>query len=288
MKSTLPWDKIDPLIENALREDFGEAGDLTTESLIPDGLIGKGEFILREEGIVAGFPVAQRVFGIVDGRIECSFHVEEGSAVREHTIFGCVEGPLAGILKAERTALNFLQRLSGIATMTARFVDAVRGTGVSILDTRKTTPSLRLLEKYAVCQGGGQNHRMGLFDMVLIKDNHIDASGGITAAVQKCLAWLKSKNIDVQIEVETRNMEEVREALRLPVHRIMLDNFDVETMRTAVREIDGRKEVEASGNISLENVRTVAETGVDYISVGALTHSVKSLDIALKIIPYSE
>ncbi len=280
----LPWEKIDPLIEETLKEDFGEVGDLTTGCTVSPDATGRGELVVRERGVMAGLSVAQRVFQKVDVTLSYHFRVYDGTVVQPDTVLGSIEGVLTNILRAERTALNFLQRLSGIATLTAQFVHAVRGTEAKILDTRKTTPQLRLLEKYAVRQGGGENHRFGLYDMVLIKDNHIDAAGGITQAVERCLECLHRMKQKVKIEVEARSLEEVREALRLSVHRIMLDNMDVETMRKAVGEIDGRMEVEASGNVSLENVRTIAETGVDYISVGALTHSARALDISLRVV----
>jgi nicotinate-nucleotide pyrophosphorylase (carboxylating) len=281
MNVNIPWDKVDPLIEHTLREDLGEIGDITTDTIIPENLIGKGKLIAREEGIVAGLPVAERVFSKVDQNIVCLYEVEDGASVLLDSIIGIVEGPMSGILKAERTALNFLQRLSGIATQTHLFVEAVRGTGVKILDTRKTTPQLRLLEKYAVRQGGGKNHRFGLFDMVLIKDNHIDASGGITPAVNNCLTGLKNRKLKVKIEVECRTLKDVQEALRLPIDRIMLDNMDIESMKKAVSIINRKVETEASGMVNLQNVRAVAETGVDYISIGALTHSYRALDISL-------
>jgi nicotinate-nucleotide pyrophosphorylase (carboxylating) len=279
----IPWDDIDPLIEAALREDLGDDGDVTTDAIVPDDLTGEGTFIVKEGGVVAGLPVAGRVFYKVDAGVACSFGVEEGEKVQENDVLGSVRGPVRRILRAERTALNLLQRLSGIATRTARFVAAVEGTGATILDTRKTTPRMRWLEKYAVLQGGAQNHRFGLFDMVLIKDNHIAAASGIATAVERCLDWLKREGKDLRVEVETRNLDEVQEAIRFPVHRIMLDNMDIPEMKRAVEAIGGRAEVEASGNITLENVRAVAETGVDFISVGSLTHSVKALDISLNM-----
>lgn len=287
MNTNILWDNVDPLIENTLREDLGEIGDITTDTIIPENLIGKGKLITREEGIVAGLPVAERVFSKVDRNIVCMHEIEDGAHVMPDTVLGTVEGSMSGILKAERTALNFLQRLSGIATQTHLFVEAVRGTGVKILDTRKTTPQLRLLEKYAVRRGGGENHRFGLFDMVLIKDNHIDASGGITSAVENCLSKLKEKELSVKIEVECRTFEDVQEALELPIQRLMLDNMDVESMKKSVIQINRKVETEASGKVTLQNVRDVAETGVDYISIGALTHSYKALDISLIVIQKS-
>jgi len=281
MENEISWKKVEPLIEATLNEDFGEIGDLTTDCIIARDMKGKGEFVVRTEGIVAGLPVTGRVFEKVDDNLKITLHLKDGSKISPGMVLCTVEGSVSSILRAERTALNFLQRLSGIATLTNRFIKAVHGTGVKILDTRKTSPQLRLLEKYAVRKGGGENHRFGLYDMVLIKDNHIDASGGITSAVERCLACLKSRRIEVPVEVECRTLEDVREAAQLPIHRIMLDNMDIDKMRTAVEEVKGGLGIEASGNVNLENVRAIAETGVDYISVGALTHSVKALDISL-------
>ncbi len=279
----IEFERIDKLIIDALREDLGDAGDLTTDSIVPSALKGEGVLVALEEGVVAGLPVAKRVFRMVDSEIEFVYVIKDGDKVKENTTIGRVQGSLGSILKAERTALNFLQRISGIATTASKFVHAVEGTGAVILDTRKTTPCMRILEKYGVKIGGGRNHRFGLYDMVLIKDNHIDAAGGVREAVERCINNLKKKKIKTKIEVETRNLKEVKEALDLPVDRIMLDNMEIETIREAVRIIDHRVEVEASGNVSLKNVRSIAETGVDYISIGALTHSVKALDISLRI-----
>ncbi len=279
----IEFERIDKLIIDALREDLGDAGDLTTDSIVPSDLKGEGVLVALEEGVVAGLPVAKRVFRMVDSEIEFVYVIKDGDKVKENTTIGRVQGSLGSILKAERTALNFLQRISGIATTASKFVHAVEGTGAVILDTRKTTPCMRILEKYGVKIGGGRNHRFGLYDMVLIKDNHIDAAGGVREAVERCINNLKKKKIKTKIEVETRNLKEVKEALDLPVDRIMLDNMEIETIREAVRIIDHRVEVEASGNVSLKNVRSIAETGVDYISIGALTHSVKALDISLRI-----
>jgi nicotinate-nucleotide pyrophosphorylase (carboxylating) len=280
MTQGFPWDQIDPLIEATLKEDFGKLGDLTTDCTVPMELRGRGEFVVREAGIIAGLPIAARIIEKVDSSLTCQFTVNDGDGVIPSQAIGTVQGSIAGILSAERTALNFLQRLSGIATMTHHFVEAVKGTGVRILDTRKTTPCLRWLEKYAVRQGGGTNHRFGLYDMVLIKDNHIDAAGGIRRAVERCFARLHARGLNIKIEVECRTLEEVREASQLNIHRIMLDNMDVETMVRAVKIIAGRQEVEASGNVTLKSVRSIAETGVDFISVGGLTHSSKALDIS--------
>jgi len=283
LEEELSWQEIDLLIEGALREDLGNQGDITSDSIIPRDMRGEGEFIVQEDGIIAGLPVAQRVFEKIDSNLTCVFSVKDGVPVHSGMIVGKVYGSLASILKGERTALNFLQHLSGIATLTTQFVQAVQGTKVKILDTRKTIPQLRLLEKYAVKKGGGENHRFGLYDMVLIKDNHIDAVGGLKEAVGRCLNTLGENRGKVKIEVETRTLEEVRQALQFPIDRIMLDNMDVETIRKAVTEVNGRVELEASGNITLENVGAVTATGVDYISVGRLTHSPKALDISLRL-----
>jgi len=277
-------DELDTLIEHALREDLGEAGDLTTLSTIPVDSVGRGQLNLKESGVIAGLAVFSRVFQKVDPSVSVSFFVADGDGLESGTNLGHIQGPMRSILVGERTALNFLQRLSGIATQTRCYVEAVKETRARILDTRKTTPHYRILEKYAVRQGGGENHRMGLYDMVLIKDNHIEICGGITQAVQQCLSYLNKKKQKIKIEVETRTLREVEEALGLPVHRIMLDNMDQVTMRRAVEMIDGRVEVEASGNITLELVGAVAKTGVDFISVGALTHSVRALDISLAVV----
>ena len=282
--SEFDWKDVDPLIEGALKEDLGETGDITTESTISSDLQGRGEITAQEDGIAAGLPVAQRVFQRIDQGLVFSDWMEDGTTVRPGMVLGVVQGSVASILKAERTALNFLQRLSGIATQTSLFVQAIQGTKARLLDTRKTTPQLRLLEKYAVRQGGGMNHRFGLYDMVLIKDNHIAASGGLKQAIERCLSYLRKIDNNIKIEIEVRTLDGVKEALRYPIHRIMLDNMDLETMRQAVREVGGRVEVEASGRVTLESIRAVAETGVDFISSGALTHSVKALDISLKLV----
>ncbi|MBN2415743.1 carboxylating nicotinate-nucleotide diphosphorylase [bacterium] len=279
----LPFEVLDPIITAALREDFQDRGDVTTDCTIPAGRQGSARFISKARGIICGLAVSSRVFELIDPRLQVTFHVTDGDGVTAGHLFGIVSGSLASILKAERTVLNLMQRMSGVATLTAAFVRAVEGTGTVILDTRKTTPGLRVLEKYAVTCGGGRNHRMGLYDMAMIKDNHIDAAGSITAAVGRFRKESAARGIAVPVEVETRTLEEVREAVRLGVDRIMLDNMDCPTMKKAVDIIVGRCETEASGNMTLDRVREVAETGVDFISVGALTHSVPSLDISLQI-----
>jgi len=282
METALNWSAIDPMIESALREDVG-AGDFTSDSILAAGVSGEGQVLAKQEGIVAGLPVFFRVFQILDPNVICELRIQDGSPVRSGQVLGTVRGSVRSLLKGERTALNFIQRLSGIASLTRAYATAVEGTGVKILDTRKTTPNLRFLEKYAVRAGGGENHRFGLHDMILIKNNHVDAAGGVSPAVSRCLAFLKHEGLDLKIEVEARSLNEVDEALRHPVQRIMLDNMSPGEMREAVRLISGKAETEASGNIRLDNVRAVAETGVDFISIGALTHSAPALDISFRI-----
>jgi nicotinate-nucleotide pyrophosphorylase (carboxylating) len=277
------WRHIDGLIDLALAEDFGKTGDVTTAAIIHSGTTGEARFLAKKTGVVAGLSVAQRVLIRTDSSLACRFSVKDGEAIELGSVFGGIRGSMRSILSAERTALNFLQRMSGIATLTSEFVRRVRGTDAAILDTRKTTPGLRVLEKYAVRMGGGVNHRSGLSDMLLIKNNHVDAAGGIGPAVSRCMAYIKKKHLNLKIEVETRTIEEVREALNHPLHRIMLDNMDVPAIREAVSMVGGRMEVEASGNVNLENVRSIAETGVRFISIGALTHSAPALDMSLHV-----
>ncbi len=275
------------IVEEALAEDIG-LGDVTTEAIVPDEARGKAVIRAKEEGILAGIGVAGIVFGEVDREIGMIPQCADGSPVQAGMTVALLEGPLAGILKAERTALNILQRMSGIATLTGLFVDAVEGTGARITDTRKTAPGLRLLDKLAVRMGGGVNHRFGLDDMVLIKDNHIAAAGGIAPALERCLAGIGTMRNPPKVEIETRTLDQVKEALaHRGVDRIMLDHFSLADMREAVRIIDGKVEVEASGNVTLRNVRAIAETGVDFICVGALTHSSRALDIALDVLTQS-
>jgi nicotinate-nucleotide pyrophosphorylase (carboxylating) len=273
------------IIEEALFEDIG-MGDLTTDAVVPQDMLGHGEFLAKESGIIAGLDIAERIFKFLDPDLQMQNEIRDGARVDAGKIFTRVSGPVAGMLKGERTALNFLQRMSGIATLTRRFVDAVQGTSARITDTRKTAPGLRILDKRAVAIGGGVNHRFGLDDMVLIKDNHIAAAGNITLAVIKCREFLGDKSFKARIEVETKTLAEVREAVGVTgIDRIMLDNFTIEDMEKAVKIINHTVEVEASGNVSLAGVRAIAGTGVDVISVGALTHSVKALDISLTITP---
>ena len=271
---------FDGVIEAALREDM-PAGDVTSESVIPPGAVSEAVILAKEDGVLAGLPVARRVFEKIDPRVEFGEEIQDGRPFKKGDTLARLKGPTVALLKGERTALNILQRMSGIATATRRYVDAVQGTRTRILDTRKTTPGLRLLEKYAVAAGGGKNHRMSLSDMVLIKDNHLRHVGSITEAVRRARAAVRP---GLRIEVETNDIAQVREALGAGADMIMLDNMPLETMREAVALVAGRVPLEASGNMTLERVRTVAETGVDYISVGALTHSVRAVDISLEFL----
>ena len=262
-------------IRHALIEDIG-SGDATTNSIIPAEADMHGQIIAKQAGIIAGLDVAQAVYLQVDAGVEFRAQADEGAEVTNRQVLALVSGRSRSLLTAERTALNFLGRISGIATLTRQFVEAVAGTQAIILDTRKTAPGLRLVDKLAVKRGGGQNHRMGLFDMILIKDNHIDYAGSITEAV-RCA---RSAHTGLEMEVEARTLEDVREALAIKVKRILLDNMSLEMMSEAVRLTAGRAKLEASGNVSLETVRRIAETGVDYISIGALTHSAKVFDVS--------
>jgi len=268
---------ISQCINRALEEDIG-SGDVTTYSIVPAGASLRGRIIAKQNGSVAGLAVAKEVFRTLNREIVFEPKVEDGAQVKRGMVLAELNGDARALLTGERTALNFLGRMSGIATLTRQFVDEVAGTGAVILDTRKTAPGLRSLDKLAVRLGGGQNHRNGLFDMVLIKDNHIDFAGSITAAVER----VRAGGTGLPIEVETRTLENVREALQLGVERILLDNMSPETMREAVKIANGRANLEASGNVTLQNVLEVAQTGVDYISVGALTHSPRVFDVSLE------
>ena len=278
MSSELPAE-ISQYISRALEEDIGP-GDVTTDTIVPANASLHGRIVAKEDGIVAGLEVAKRVLLSLDQRVNFLARVEDGMKVTRGTVLADLDGPARALLTGERIALNFLGRMSGIATLTRKFVDAVSTTKAVILDTRKTAPGLRLTDKLAVRLGGGQNHRTGLFDMVLIKDNHIDFAGSITAAVER----MHSSGTKLEIEVETRTLDNVREALALGVERILLDNMSSSTMREAVAICDGRAKLEASGNVTLDNVLEVAGTGVDYISVGALTHSPKVFDVSLEFV----
>jgi len=277
------------LLRRALDEDIGP-GDVTTDWIIPAGQQSQAIISAKAAGVIAGLDVAGKVFRLLDARTTFQQRIvftpllADGAAVKAQDVVARIAGPTRGILSAERVTLNFLQHLSGIATLTRAFVEAVAGTQAVILDTRKTTPGLRMLEKYAVRVGGGTNHRIGLYDMVLIKDNHIDAAGSITEAVRR----VRERNrAGLLIEVETRNLDEVREALAWGVDRILLDNMSCDMMCQAVALSNGRVPLEASGNVTLANVRQIAETGVDYISSGSLTHSAKALDLSLSFIAES-
>jgi nicotinate-nucleotide pyrophosphorylase (carboxylating) len=272
--------EFDAIIDAALREDMPE-GDITSESVIPAGALSEAVFLAKEDGVLAGLPVARRVFEKIDPSVEFVERIKDGAAFKKTDILARLKGPTVALLKGERTALNFLQQLSGIATVTRRFVDAVQGTKVKILDTRKTTPGLRLLEKYAVKMGGGTNHRLSLSDMVLIKDNHLRHVGSVAEAIRRARAAAKP---GIRIEVEAAELAQVRDALAAGADMIMLDNMLIETMREAVTIAAGRVPLEASGTVSLERVRAVAETGVDFISVGALTHSARAVDISMEFL----
>ncbi len=272
-------EQLATIVRRALEEDVGQ-GDVTSMWTLPPGLKGHGAFVSKGQGILAGMEVAGEVFRRVSPEVRLDALRADGAAIAPGDILGTVEGPMAAILTAERTALNLMQRMSGIATATRRYVDAVRGTRAVILDTRKTAPGLRLLDKWAVRLGGGQNHRLRLDDMVLIKDNHIAAAGGITAAVQRVR---RENTLGLLIEVEVKTWAELAEAVALRPDRIMLDNMSAPEMKQAVDWVAGRVPLEASGGITLDSVRAAAETGVDYISVGALTHSVTALDISLEV-----
>jgi nicotinate-nucleotide pyrophosphorylase (carboxylating) len=273
---------IDEIIDAALKEDIGN-GDHTSLSTIPASAQGKARLLIKEAGIICGIDVAFKVLKKVDSNLIINRILSDGDRVKPGDVAFTVEGSSISILTAERLLLNFMQRMSGIATTTNQYVQHLTGTKTRLLDTRKTTPLLREIEKYAVKTGGGDNHRFGLFDMILIKDNHIDFAGGIGNAVNAVEAYLKSKDLYLQIEVEARTIADVSEILRFKnVHRIMLDNFTIPNMKEAVALINGRVETEASGGITIDNLREYAETGVDYISVGALTHHIKSLDMSLK------
>lgn len=269
------------LIELAIAEDIGD-GDHSSLGSISTNEQGKARLLVKDTGVICGIHLAEHIFNRIDSTLVFKPHIEEGSYVKVGDVAFIVSGNIHSILQAERLVLNFMQRMSGISTFTKRLVDIIDGTNARLLDTRKTTPGMRIFEKYAVVVGGGTNHRMGLFDMVMLKDNHNDYAGGITAGVNQTKKYLDRHNKQLKIEVETRNLNEVQEALSVGVDRIMFDNFSPEEMKKAVKLVDGRCETEASGGISESSIRSYAETGVDFISVGALTHSVRSLDLSLK------
>ncbi len=272
---------IDDLLTLAFAEDVGD-GDHTTLSTIPADEMGRQQLIIKEEGILSGVDIARRVFEKFDPTLKMTVMIEDGSHVKAGDVAFIVEGPVRSLLQTERVMLNIMQRMSGIATTTARYQKELEGLKTKVLDTRKTTPGMRLLEKEAVKTGGGENHRIGLFDMILIKDNHVDFAGGIDKAVAAAKKYCKENGKDLRIEVEVRNTDEIKEALSAGVDRIMLDNFTPERTREAVELINGACEIESSGGITIETLRQYGECGVDFITVGALTHSVKGLDMCLK------
>ena len=272
------------LIDNALREDIGD-GDHSTLACVPAHAIGKAQLIIKEDGILAGIELAEIIFKRFDPSLQIEILLEDGKAVKSGDVAFIVSGSSRSILTTERLVLNCMQRMSGIATQTNKIVSCIEGCATKLLDTRKTTPGIRLLEKWAVRIGGGHNHRFGLFDMLMLKDNHIDYAGGIQPAVLRANKYLKSKKKNLKIEIEVRNLQELKEVLEIGmVDRIMLDNFSPDEIRDALKLIPTEYETEASGGITLETIRSYAETGVNFISVGALTHSAKSLDMSLKAI----
>jgi len=275
---------LSEIIKNALQEDIG-SGDHSSLASIPETAKGKMKLLVKENGIIAGIGVAKEVLKQVDVSIVMKCFKNDGDEIKVGDIVFEIEGSARSMLTAERTLLNFLQRMSGIATVSKQYADAVKGTKTKILDTRKTTPNLRELEKYAVKIGGSENHRFGLYDMIMLKDNHIDFSGGIEKAIDATHEYLKKNDLDLKIEIETRTMEEVKRVVKHgKIDRIMLDNFTPENIKEALTLIDGKYETEASGGITLNNIKEYANTGVDYISIGALTHHIKSLDLSLKFI----
>ena len=272
----------DKLIDLAFAEDIGD-GDHTTLCCIPEDAMGKSPLLIKEDGILAGVEVAKKVFDRFDNTMKVEVLIGDGAEVKKGDIAMVVTGKVRSLLQTERLMLNIMQRMSGIATMTHKYVEKLKGTKTHVLDTRKTTPGMRMLEKQAVKIGGGMNHRIGLFDMILLKDNHVDFAGGITNAINRCHAYLKEKNLDLKIELEVRNFDELNQVLTHGgVNRIMLDNFSVADTKKAVELIGGRYETESSGGITFDTIRDYAECGVDFISVGALTHSVKGLDMSFK------
>lgn len=273
---------IDDLIKLAFAEDIGD-GDHTTLCCIPENAMGKSKLLIKEEGILAGVEMAQRIFKDFDPNLKMEIFIKDGTAVKPGDIAFTVEGKVRSLLQTERLMLNVMQRMSGIATVTNKYVKRLEGLHTRILDTRKTTPGLRMIEKAAVKIGGGVNHRIGLFDMILLKDNHIDFAGGIEKAITRAKEYLKEKGKDLKIEIEVRNMDELEEVMRIGgIDRIMLDNFTPELTRKAVKRIGGKYGTESSGGITFDTIRDYAECGVDFISVGALTHSVKGLDMSFK------
>ena len=276
--------EIELIIKNAIREDVGD-GDHSSLACIPDNATGKAKLLVKDQGVLAGVEFAKRVFKYVDPEMEIEQILKDGDPIKKGDVAFYVKGSSQSILKAERLVLNAMQRMSAIATKTSEFVKKLEGTKTKILDTRKTTPGIRALEKWAVKIGGGENHRFALYDMVMLKDNHIDFAGGITKAIQKTKNYLSEKDLDLKIIVEARDMDEIREILRTDgVYRILIDNFNYEDTRKAVDLINGKCLTESSGGITLETARSYADCGVDFISSGALTHSVHNLDLSLKAV----
>ena len=275
---------IDQFILNALKEDVGD-GDHTSLATIPAGTTGKAKLLVKDSGIIAGVELAEYIFHRVDNGLKVDVFIKDGTEVKPKDIVFEVEGNAISILTAERLVLNCMQRMSGIATKTDQIVDLLKGTNTQVLDTRKTTPGMRYLEKWAVRIGGGVNHRFGLYDMMLIKDNHVDYSGGIRQAIENAHQYISAQNKKLAIEIEVRNQDELEEVLRTGgVDRILLDNFNFSDLKQAVNIIEGRYITEASGGITIDNVRDYANCGVDYVSIGALTHSVTCLDLSLKAV----
>ncbi|HTK21412.1 MAG TPA: carboxylating nicotinate-nucleotide diphosphorylase [Mucilaginibacter sp.] len=275
---------IHSFIANALAEDVGD-GDHTSLATIPAGTQGKAKLLVKDTGILAGVELSLEIFKQVDPDLKVNVLLQDGAEIKPKDIAFEVEGDAQSILTAERLVLNCMQRMSGVATKTHQIVELLKGTGTKVLDTRKTTPGMRYLEKWAVKIGGGVNHRFGLFDMILIKDNHVDYSGGIKQAIQNTKDYLQKTGKKLAIEIEVRNLDELQQVLdKGGIDRILIDNFDLENLRKAVSIVGGKYETEASGGITIDNIRQYAECGVDYISVGALTHSVKSLDLSLKAV----
>ena len=283
MENIFEREEIVDFLERCLMEDVGE-GDITTDAIIPEELAGNAKIIAKDEGVIAGIKVAEILFELVDEDLEFISHFNDGDEVKNGDVIITLKGNLKSILMAERVALNFMQRFSGIATATSKYVKEISGTKARIYDTRKTVPGLRLLDKYAVKAGGGENHRIGLYDMFLIKENHITAAGGVTKAIDLCDQYKKDDELDCKIQIEVRNLDELQEVLKSEkVDMVLIDNFKIDDMITAVEMVNHKIEVEASGGITFENLRKIAETGVDRISIGALTHSVKAFDLSLLI-----
>jgi len=276
--------KLNEIVKNALAEDIG-SGDHSSLASVPAGAKGKMKLLAKANGIIAGIEVAKEVLKQVDPSISVNCFMKDGDEIKTGDIVFELEGPARSMLTAERTLLNFMQRMSGIATVSKQYADAVKGTKTKILDTRKTTPNLRELEKYAVKTGGSENHRFGLFDMIMLKDNHIDFAGGIEKAIDDTHKYLEKNGLNLKIEIETRSIDEVKRVVNHgKIDRIMLDNFTPEKISEALKIIDGKYETEASGGITLENIKDYAQIGVDFISIGALTHHIKSLDLSLKFV----